>query len=96
MWLWQIIVEVLPVGTASSFSIEYQKETYEDYEADYFFFDWNYTNDYNQKSGTAKVSVIEIIKPQEILYILKMVTKELETIIYKGYMEGSLNFSEFE
>ena len=83
-------------GLASSFSIEYQKETYESYEADYFSFDWNFTNNYDQKSGTAKVSVIEINKPQEIHYILKMVTEELETIIYKGYMEGSLNFSEFE
>lgn len=83
-------------GSASSFSIDYQKETYEDYEADYFSFDWNYTNDYDEKIGIARVSVIEILQPEGVDYILKMITEELDTTLYKGYMEGPLNLSEFD
>ena len=83
-------------GLATSLSLEYQKETYEEYEADYYTFDWNYTNDYDDKSGIAKVSVIEYFKPEGVHYILKMVTDGVDTILYKGHMEGSVNFSGFE
>ena len=83
-------------GPMYSFTIEEEKHTYEDYQADYFFFNWRYINDYDKKKGTAKVSVIKIYKPQGVVYIMKMVTETLDIIVYKGYLEGSLNFSTFE
>ena len=83
-------------GPTTSLSLEYQKDTYEEYEADYYIFDWNYTNDYDDKSGIAKVSVIEFFKPDGIHYILRMVTDGEDTTVYKGYMEGSVNFYEYD
>jgi hypothetical protein len=83
-------------GFASSFIIEYKKDTYEGYKADYYSFDWHYTNDYDQKTGTAKVSVIEVFEPQGVVLIMKMITDDSDEIEYMGYMEGELDFSTFD
>lgn len=83
-------------GSTTSFSIEYQKDTYKDYKADYYSFDWHYTNDYDKKSGTTKVSVIEVFKPQGVVLMMKMVTEDSDVIEYVGYMEGELDFSTFD
>ncbi|MEL4456708.1 hypothetical protein [Lutimonas vermicola] len=83
-------------GSVSSFSIEYKKDTYEGYKADYYSFDWHYTNDYDQKTGIAKVSVIEVFETQGVVLIMKMITDDSDEIEYVGYMEGELDFSTFE
>lgn len=70
-------------------------ETYETYKADIFYYNWRYTNDYDGKSGTSKVQLTKIYKPQGIAFILKIITENLDIIIYKGYMEGSIDFSQY-
>lgn len=71
-------------------------ETYENYKADIFYFNWRYINNYNSKRGTAKVQVIKVYKPQGIAFILKVIPENLDLIIYKGYMNGTINFSNYE
>lgn len=44
------------------------KETYDKYEADIFYFNWSYKNDYDSKRGTAKVKLVKIYKPQGIIF----------------------------
>jgi hypothetical protein len=72
------------------------EETYEDYKADFFYFNWRYMNDYNDKKGTATVQLIKIFKPQGITFILKIIPENLDVIVYKGYIEGSIDFSAFD
>ncbi|RTL14093.1 MAG: hypothetical protein EKK56_02250 [Flavobacteriaceae bacterium] len=79
------------------YSIENQKkrETYETYEADIFYFNWRYINTYDNKKGTAKVQVIKIYKPQGVAFTVKIIPENLDITIYKGYMEGTIDFSDY-
>jgi hypothetical protein len=70
-------------------------ETYETYKADIFYYNWRYTNDYDGKSGTAKVQLTKIYKPQGVAFILKIIPENLDIIIYKGFMEGTIDFSQY-
>jgi hypothetical protein len=70
-------------------------ETYETYKADIFYFRWRYINDYDSKKGTATVKFMKIYKPQGVTFILTMIPENLDVLIYKGYMEGSLDFSDY-
>ncbi|MCL9980936.1 MAG: hypothetical protein NBV77_05770 [Bacteroidia bacterium] len=82
-------------GPMYSIKSHTNRETYETYEADVFYFNWRYINTYDGKKGTAKVQVIKIYKPQGVVFVLKMITENLDLIIYKGYMEGTVDFSKF-
>ena len=73
-----------------------KEETYEEFKADYFYFNWRYVNDYDDKKGTAKVQLIKIYKPHGITFILKIIPENLDVIIYKGYLEGTIDFSVFD
>jgi hypothetical protein len=53
-------------------------------------------NDYDDKKGTAKIQLTKIYKPQGITFELKIIPENLDLIVYKGYMEGSLDFSVFK
>lgn len=70
-------------------------ETYETYKADYFYFKWRYINTYDTKKGTATVKFIKIYKPQGVTFICTIIPEDLDVLVYKGYMEGSLNLSEY-
>jgi hypothetical protein len=70
-------------------------ETYETYKADIFYYNWRYTNDYDGKSGTAKVQLTKIYKPQGVAFVLKIIPENQDIIIYKGYMEGTIDFSQY-
>ena len=76
--------------------IKKKEETYEEYKADFFYFNWRYMNDYDDKKGTATVQLIKIFKPQGITFILKIIPENLDVIVYKGYIEGSIDFSAFD
>lgn len=71
-------------------------ETYETYKADFFYFNWRYTNTYNSKKGTASVQLIKIYKPQGVAFILKIIPENLDYTVYKGYMEGTIDFSIYK
>lgn len=79
-------------GIIYSMKTNKKKETYETYETDIFHFNWQYINTYDNKTGTAKVQLIKVYKPQGIIFTIKIIPENLDLLIYKGYMEGSLNF----
>lgn len=72
------------------------EETYENHMANFFYFNWEYTNDYNDKTGIARVQIIKIYKPKGIAYVVKIIPEDSKEIIYKGYMEGRFDFSKYD
>jgi len=50
----------------------------------------------NGETGTAKVEEIKIHKPQGVAFNLKIITPDLSIIIYKGYMDGTIDFSIYD
>lgn len=71
------------------------EETSETYEAEEFNFSWRYTNNYNDNTGTAKVLFTKIYKPNGITFTIKIIPKNLDLIVFSGYMEGSIDFSKY-
>jgi hypothetical protein len=61
----------------------------------FLFFDWHYITGYEDAKGAAKVQLIKVYEPQAITYALKIFHPNLEILIYKGYLEGSIDFSAF-
>lgn len=82
-------------GPMYAFESEKLSETYETYEVDIFYFNWRYANTYDNKKGTAKVEVVKIYKPQGVAFIITIIPENLDIIVYKGYMEGTINFSNY-
>lgn len=70
-------------------------ETYENYEAHIFYFKWRYTNTYDKKRGTATVKFIKVYKPQGVAFVCTIIPENLDVCVYKGYMEGTLDFSDY-
>lgn len=71
-------------------------ESNSSFKTDVATFNWHYINDYNDKSGTAKVKFTKIYKPQGIAFELRIIPENLDLIVYKGYMEGTIDFSDYE
>ena len=96
------MANVCPNDNSQSFGPMYStetasyNETYESYKADFFYYNWRYINDYDSKKGTAKVQFIKIYKPQGIAFILKFIPENRDISIYKGYMEGTVDFSGYK
>ena len=82
-------------GAVYSMESKNYEETDKQYEADIFRFNWRYINTYDQKRGTAKVEVTKIYKPQGIAFIIKIIPENLDILIYKGYMEGTVDFNSY-
>lgn len=82
-----------PIYSIESKQIE---ESDENYKTDFFFFKWGYVNTYDNKKGTAKVELLKVYKPQGIYFKMTIIPENLDILIYKGYMEGSLNLSVYE
>lgn len=72
------------------------EETDKQYKADIFKFNWRYINTYDEKRGTSQVEVTKIYKPQGVAFIVKIIPENLDILIYKGYMEGSVNFNSYD
>lgn len=70
------------------------QETTENYKSDVISFKWSYVNDYDKKEGTATVRLALIYKPAGVDYTLTMVPENLDMLVYKGYVDGSLNLVE--
>ena len=69
---------------------EYSKETRGADNAKTYHFKWAYRNDYDSKHGMALITIEKIFKPKRTLSVLTIITDHADTLIYKGYMEGSL------
>lgn len=70
-------------------SVESDKE----YESHIMSFRWSYENSYNTKKGTANCELIIIHKPVGKAFILTIIPENLDVLLYKGYIEGSLNLN---
>jgi hypothetical protein len=82
-------------GRLYSMELKEEKETDTHYETQVFSFRWNYHNNYDKETGYASVVLIKILKPQGVVFVLRMVTPNLEVSEYKGYMEGSLDLGDY-
>lgn len=78
-------------GLMSNIRSEKIEESDEYYQTDIFYFDWQYTNTYDDESGNAKVEAFTIHKPEGTFFIIEILTDNLDKTIYKGHMEGTLN-----
>ncbi|QQS29998.1 MAG: hypothetical protein IPM47_03335 [Sphingobacteriales bacterium] len=82
-------------GRLFSMNIREIKETYENYEAEVYTFKWSYINDYDTKRGTASVRLTKVYKPVGVAFICVIVPENLDVLEYRGYMEGSIDFSGY-
>ena len=65
------------------------------YAADHYTFRWGYSNTYDKKKGSALVELTKLYKEQAVAFEIKMVTENMDILIYKGYMEGSVNLEQY-
>ncbi len=82
-------------GVLYDSNLEEFEETQDEYRYDVLTSSWRYVNDYDDKKGTAKIELTRIFKPQGVTFELKIISENLDFIVYKGYMEGTLDFSVF-
>lgn len=82
----------------SIYAIEEKKidESDENYKADFINFQWSYTNTYDSKKGTAKVELMKIYKPQGVYFEMTIVPENLDVLVYKGFMSGTLDLNVYE
>ncbi|EIJ38793.1 hypothetical protein JoomaDRAFT_1786 [Galbibacter orientalis DSM 19592] len=59
-------------------------------------FYWKYWNSYNADQGNASVEMKIIKKPQGNHFIIKIIPEDLEILIYKGFVEGSLDLDVYQ
>lgn len=71
-------------------------ESDENYKADFVNFQWSYTNTYDSKKGTAKVELMKIYKPQGVYFEMTIVPENLDVLVYKGFMSGTLDLQVYE
>lgn len=83
-------------GRIYSLESKHEEESAEKYKSDLFFFQWGYVNTYDNKKGTAKVELLKVYKPQGIYFKMTIIPENLDILIYKGYMEGTLDLSVYE
>ena len=67
----------------------------ENYEADLFYFQWSYINTYDSKKGIAKIELMKIYKPQGVYFKMTIVPENLDVLVYKGFMSGSLDLKVY-
>lgn len=96
------MANVMPKSNTQSFGNLYsskntkEDETNKSYQVDYFSYTWSYKNSYNDKVGTADVTLGKIYKPQGTIFSCLIITESLDIIEYKGYMKGTIDFSKFQ
>jgi hypothetical protein len=67
-----------------------EEETSTSYEALALDFRWSYINDYDNKKGTADVQLFLVKKQAGVTFECKIIPENLDVLVYKGYMEGTL------
>jgi hypothetical protein len=83
-------------GEMYSVEQESYEATDESYAADVFTFQWRYINSYDDKKGTANVKLVKVYKPQGVYFIMTIIPEYLDILVYKGYMNGTLNLTVHE
>ncbi len=93
---------VWPVAESMSHGIVYDpefedfEETVETYAQQKITFTWKYQNSYDGISGTAKVKINKIYKPQGIYFEAVIVPEDLDLLVYKGYVDGTLDLTVYD
>jgi hypothetical protein len=82
-------------GPLNAIKSKNYKETKSTYEAKEFIFNWRFTNDYDGKTGTSKVVFTKIFLPRGITFSIKIYTKEYGEIVFKGNLEGNIDFLNY-
>jgi hypothetical protein len=67
------------------------KETQDKYPYVRYNFQWSYVNSYDKKRGTGTVLLLIIKKPQGNMFVCTVILENLEKLVYKGYVEGTLD-----
>ena len=78
-------------GPISMWEEQVIPETENSWEANIFSFRWSYRNSYDTKTGSAMCQLVKIYKPNAVIYELKIVTESMDTLLFKGYMDGSVD-----
>lgn len=60
---------------------------YDNKRADFSYYKWKYTNDYDRKSGEANIEFVKIYHVDQIYFILKMEVDSSYEIVFKGRKE---------
>lgn len=82
-------------GTISLIDHQNYPKTKEGYKSDLFKMRWSYNNTYDEKKGSAIIELMVTDKPHAQIYELKMVLDNMDVNVYKGYIDGSVNLSNF-
>ena len=83
-------------GTILDIKSEKTEETDDTYESATYKFRWKYYNTYDDETGYANINFEKIYKPQGTIFKLTMILPNLDVYIYKGYMEGTLDFDKLK
>ncbi len=78
-------------GRTYNMEWENGKETQDKYPYVRYNFKWSYLNSYDKKRGTGTVLLLIIKKPQGNMFVCTVILENLEKIVYKGYVEGTLD-----
>ncbi len=82
-------------GELYSMNVQEIQETDENYYTEIYSFRWSYINDYDSKKGTATVQFTKVFKPVGVAFICKIIPENLDVLEYRGFMEGSIDFSDY-
>jgi hypothetical protein len=78
-------------GSISMWSAERFPETADSYATEVYTFRWSYANSYDSHTGSALCTLYKVFKPNAVVYELRMVVEDMTTLVFKGYMDRSIN-----
>ncbi|HSD07665.1 hypothetical protein [Flavobacterium sp.] len=62
----------------------------EENKSELYKFQWSYCNSYDNKKGTAEVTLLLVYKPRGTYFEITILPENLDELIYKGEMYGDL------
>lgn len=83
-------------GSMHSLLSKHKQATDKNYGTNFTSFQWDYSNTYDDKKGTAKVDLMEIYKPQGGFFTIIIRLENLDVLIYKGFVSDSLDKKVYE
>lgn len=76
-------------GRIDEIETERIEETQVNHLMDFYSFNWNYVNTYDSRSGTAKVQMKLVYRPEKIDFLMKVTPEGQGALDYFGYMDES-------
>ena len=78
-------------GLMHSLLSKHKQATDKNYGTNFTSFQWDYSNTYDDKKGTAKLDLMEIYKLQGGFFTIIIRLENLDVLIYRGFVSGSLD-----